>query len=157
MLNETSWKSRLLLPFRRAGRIVKDKNLLRFRGLRRGRTAAVLAACLAFFLLTVWFTLPPTQPNFIEAQFDAIAHGMTEEEVESILGGPAGDYRGHGYAPLPEKPFDTEYARDWVGQSGSICVLFQRDTGRVAFTYYSPEPTPNWVDQVREWISRKRF
>jgi hypothetical protein len=154
MLNETSWKSRLLLSFQRLGCTLKDRNRTDFRLTRRGSVFAVLAACSACFLLTVWFTLPPNQPVFTEAQCDTIAQGMTEGEVESLLGAPAGDYRGRRLTPLPEKPFDTEYAKEWIGRRGSICVLFHRATDRVAFVYYTPEPPPNWIERVRDWLWR---
>ena len=114
------------------------------------RTAWVLLLSVfpvaAFLLLAI----PRQEPRFTEAQWEAIEPGMTEEEVEGILGGPAGDYRANGFTALPEKPFDAEFGREWVGDRGTITILFQNDDHRVAMTGFIPGDE-SWQDRLQKW------
>jgi hypothetical protein len=98
----------------------------------------------------VALAIPREAPRFTEAQYEVIEPGMTEEEVERILGGPPGDYRANGFVALPEKPFDTEYGREWVGDRGSITILFHNDNHRVSMTGFVPE-VERWQDRLRTW------
>jgi hypothetical protein len=52
--------------------------------------AGMLAACVCL-TLAVLALLPP-RPGVTSANFERIEDGMTQEEVEKILGGPAADW-----------------------------------------------------------------
>jgi hypothetical protein len=96
---------------------------------------------------------PPERISF--AKFRAIARGMTETEVEGILGGPAtrdgdGNFWGSG------QPASGRY-RVWSGGGNEIQVVFGQD-GRVklaAFrsdhpTNYEPSPLDSLLDSLRK-------
>jgi hypothetical protein len=55
---------------------------------RRIVAITLVIVCTFFVFLLVW-----PQPRFGEERFQQIREGMTEAEVISILGAPAGDYR----------------------------------------------------------------
>src|SRR5687768_7409723 len=92
-------------------------------------TLAVLAVLLAGGYLTLWWTAP--RHNISQAGFDAIQLGMTQEEVEAILGGPPGIY---GRKDPDEVPWFDQIdgnSRDrwalpmmqWVGDNFGIAVF----------------------------------
>jgi hypothetical protein len=103
--------------------------------------AVALLACGLF----VWLTHPRHQIN--KVGFESIREGMTEQQVEAALGGPAGDYTGGRCSPcypplgplvpgevlmkLLELPSGARVHRSkWVGEEAAVEVFFGPD-GRV--------------------------
>jgi hypothetical protein len=64
------------------------------------------------------------------AACERIKEGMTQAEVEAILGGPSGDYRTRPYAPNTLFPFiatswRTPFVQErWLGDEGTIFVYY---------------------------------
>jgi hypothetical protein len=57
---------------------------------RRRRTIVLV---IAFALVALWLAYPPTDHRFGKPYYDRITDGMSEADVETVLGLPAGDYR----------------------------------------------------------------
>ena len=116
-----------------------------------------LAALLgvAGFAVYIWWTLPPHGIN--RTSVWRIRNGMSEKDVEAIIGMQYGDYRtmtkeerwfnrrtiiwsGVGY--------ETRSA-SWYGDEGRITVLFT--DGKVDGKRFGPR-TPSFIDTLAEWL-----
>jgi hypothetical protein len=82
--------------------------------------ALVVAACR--------FIQPP--PRIDQASYEMIQIGMTEREVEALIGAPAGDYGvGQGWYAIGDHfysvsdPCEPDESR-WIGQGHAIVVRF---------------------------------
>src|SRR4029077_19394887 len=93
---------------------------------RVGKLGIVVCSVLLFFGLLPMILTRIYQP----ADYGKVELGMSEKEVESALGGPAGDYRspgrkydfGYGY---PDGCESAE-ARQWERDEGVIVVFFDK-------------------------------
>jgi hypothetical protein len=92
------------------------------------------------------------QPGVTEANFKRIRVGMTEAEVQAILGGVPQE-------KLPYPSTDGWFYCVWDGSTGNILVAFGRDDGRVRRApWWSPDPprlppTP-LLARLRSWLGR---
>jgi hypothetical protein len=59
------------------------------------RPALVLATSVLALFLVAWFVLAPVaKPNRLTLErYEEVAFGMTRDQVESVLGGPPGNYK----------------------------------------------------------------
>jgi hypothetical protein len=80
---------------------------------------------------------------FNKANFEQIEIGMTEKEVEALLGIPPGDYSMFAVDGRPRFVFWTLfcperncYAEGWIGDHGSIIVIFDEKEKRVADKHF---------------------
>jgi hypothetical protein len=103
-------------------------------------------AIMAFALILVsgiasaaWWLSQEPEPSIKFDNFDRISKGMTEEEVEDLLGGPPGYYTrkfvGAVYAEGPKRVTGLELCqrqggKEWIANRGSIYVEFD-EHGRV--------------------------
>jgi hypothetical protein len=111
---------------------------------------ALVALALA---LTDWALTPGTGPT--EANARRIRPGMTLEEVEALLGGPAGlEYPLVEWSGRTPKRWQVErWGREWTGTAGRVVVSFGRDD-RVEdseFCPASPAP-PGFLTRLRAWL-----
>jgi hypothetical protein len=92
-----------------------------------------------------------------EADYYRIEEGMTQDEVEAILGGPPGDYRSQTFhevnflaGSLGMPPAGR--MEEWLGNEGKILVVFD-DKNRVAWKGHPnmtiPVEPPTLLDRVR--------
>jgi outer membrane protein assembly factor BamE (lipoprotein component of BamABCDE complex) len=133
----------------------------------------ILLVCLISVLLAGYVTLRLTAPRhrITEENFAAIQKGMTEEEVEAILGAPAGVY-GSGdktgnyfvrITRIPREGFTfrsgldlirTRGGKEWVGEAISVYIIFD-ETGGVKealggfFLHNVPE---SFLAKLRRWV-----
>jgi hypothetical protein len=91
--------------------------------------------------------------GFTEEQRKLIKSGMTEEEVESILGCPPGDYTSDGYF-LGGSRFSFEYSKTWAGPSGVIEVVFDGKSRRAVLAEYTPTKRSSWFARTKGFLSR---
>jgi hypothetical protein len=89
-------------------------------------------AILALALLLVGTLLPLVVPRHCpvnRAAFERVKEGMTQAEVEEILGGPPGDYRTrpHGTNIYLSRMFSglDPIIEDWEGDEGSVAVEYE--------------------------------
>jgi hypothetical protein len=72
----------------------------------------------------ILLTAPSRRSGITKENFDRIRDGMTEAEVEEILGGPPGTYTDR----LVVVPMEgTSFRRWWVGHEGVITILVTPD------------------------------
>ena len=103
-----------------------------------GASMALVAVGLVVFVLT------RPQPTIDPATASRIARGMTEAEVDAVVGAPEGSY-GRG-AFLGRQEFDifksivgSTKRKRWSGEQGIILVWFDSQ-GRVMAAEYVPAP-----------------
>ncbi len=101
--------------------------------------------------VSVWQVSGPHPVN--RANFERIQVGMTQAEVEAILGCPPGDYATVDY--LPEFcGFMILGATVWVSNDGDVRVWFDNE-GRVEQAYFFEllvRRPPSLLDRVRAWV-----
>jgi hypothetical protein len=110
-----------------------------------------------------WLLMPPSPTSQINrASFDAIRVGMSEAEVEEILGGPAGDYctgdviRQGDLIVGPVIPLWTippSKTNVWQGDEGELFLIFDL-TGQVLDKFFMPTTLrdPPFREKLRRWL-----
>jgi len=118
-----------------------------------------LAALLLAGYVTLRLTAPPRH-RITQENIEAIRVGMSEDEVEAILGVPAGNYCSfecfYSYPAFArQEPTDLPgNKKEWVGEDNCIRVRFD-DSGRVAAMRYGhvlgrvSEP---FLTKLRRWL-----
>jgi hypothetical protein len=155
-----SWPARILPrqtpPL--AGHPMKRKRLL------------LILGCLATVLLAGYGTLRLMAPQhrITKENIAAIKEGMTEAEVQALLGVPAGDYSSKqtgGVFILGDRPWaDSFFAgpdiveRDggkfWVGDETSVWVRFD-DVGQVVVVWpgrFIANGNESFLTKLRRWL-----
>ena len=123
--------------------------------MKRKRLLLILG-CLAAVLLAGYATLLVTGPRhrISEGNFAAIEKGMTEKEVEAILGASAGDYSsGKVIVLIVGALQEDEGTKEWVGDDCCVAVRFQ--DGRVVETTcwpVAPMFEESFVTKLRRWL-----
>ena len=125
--------------------------------MRSRRTVFMLAAGLIVLLIPS-LLLPTSRPKSAinQENFDRIQVGMTEDEVEAILGGPPGNYTDRRY-PMSYTGGSLLY-RSWIGDGGVISIGGSRDQDdpnapwRVSCTYFTPHRPEPFVDRVLDLL-----
>jgi hypothetical protein len=119
-----------------------------------GRLLVVIVVTLAVagaVLLMLW---PCAGSCITEANFCRIADGMTEQEVEDILGCPAGDYTdGMAVQLASRRQVGDLNEREWLGYGGRITLRLK--SGRTVekrFSVPSLLRQPTWVDRLRQSV-----
>jgi hypothetical protein len=125
-----------------------------------------LAGCVAAVLVASYLALRWAAPrhHINKEGFDAIRVGMSEQEVEAILGGPPGDYSATGAVPCPAAYASSgtlldrgvEDLRSWVGDDAAINVAFDAG-GLVVWKDQVPilmHTREALLDRVRSWLAR---
>lgn len=124
-----------------------------------------LGLILLGFLITLLMSHTFVQKKWadIQPRFDRIAEGMTQEEVEEILGFPPGEYRsspgfmlvgpGHIQKPAEEWTKSPYSLKVWYFDEGHVEVIFDRD-GEVAGKYWQADNynQPGLMDRLRTWL-----
>jgi len=85
---------------------------------------------LALALLLVGVLMPLVVPRHCPVNrraFERVEVGMTQAEVQAILGGPPGDYRTRpGPAPCCFHNSTFWHDEQWFGDEGNVVVLYDR-------------------------------
>jgi hypothetical protein len=122
-----------------------------------GLLAVALVLCGAFFAL-----VGPRHCPVNRAACERIKEGMTQAEVEAILGGPPGDYRTRPHAPNTFVPFIATswrtpfFQERWLGDEGTIFVDYHvQDSpgpGKVMEASFEPaEPHNPGLIAIARW------
>jgi hypothetical protein len=107
---------------------------------------ALVLVCLVIGAF-LYFNLPDSDP-ICKANFDRIKKGMTEKEVENILGGPC------THQPDTSIIHPGATPRVWSGKSCSITVYFGHRSGLVEnASFERPSLVRKWLggEQAIEW------
>ena len=130
----------------------------------------LILAWVASVLLAGYVTLRLTAPRhrITEENIEAIKEGMTEKEVEAILGVSAGAYGSKAdtgvYLLLPSRPIlvapvsgveliKRRGGKEWVGADVSLYVLFD-EVGRVKEMLVGVvDGDETFLDKLRRWLA----
>ena len=98
-------------------------------------SATVLAAVLVGGLAVLLFL--PRSP-ISQRSCDRIQIGMSEAEVETILGGPEGNYHDRQVdINIPLSPVPGLLRKVWIGNDGAALVYFDK-ANRVGHVHFAP-------------------
>jgi hypothetical protein len=114
----------------------------------RRRRVVITLALLGLVLLGACFALWPfsPRPQINHDDYLGVEMGMTEAQVETVLGGPAGDYRVGDVLYTVGGDDEIRQGRpivrssDWRGNEGLVMVGYDAD-GQVAGKTYIPVGT----------------
>jgi hypothetical protein len=145
------------------------------------RTWITVGIAIALVATILLWLLRPT-PWFSESAFDLLREGMSEAEVEEVLGRPAGDYRTYGFEAyrypssvggVPIKRAGRSWMeieelrhrqggdwqlmmteRHWWGHHYMICVVFDADGLSTACTLCEVVPGRyrGWGQDLLDWF-----
>src|SRR5262249_14959883 len=132
---------------------------------RRGRDMCLriqllhlLVAIAAFALLgaigALWlFRSMNAKPAFTEELSAKIKPGMTEQEVEAIVGCPPGDYTTRPYddPPTLRGAFFLSKSvihRVWISDSGRIAVFFNKQGVVIDVEFWRVHPDATWIERI---------
>jgi hypothetical protein len=126
----------------------------------RKRRRLLIALGLVLAAVAAWYLLAPV-PRISSYYSRKIQPGMTRAQVETILGGPPGDYRTAPFrlpddqiiAQVPAGERWLPAGEQWQGDRFSVYVTFDAQ-GRVdKVTGFMPGPMPgSWYRALQEWM-----
>jgi hypothetical protein len=115
----------------------------------RRRLLLTLAVTLTAVVLGAWL-LWPSPSAITEENYDRLRPGMTLEEVEALLGGPAGNYGYHGTRIVQTRD-DIDVPRvhqcrylQWVGARHMIGIQFDAEDRVIGKDLGEVTPLPLW-------------
>ena len=123
---------------------------------RRRKILAGLAALFTIAAVVVgiqWLLAPKHRIN--KESLELIKEGMTQKEVEDILGVPPGDYSYGGFRDLYFDTWSAEpVSEEWVGEETGIYVTFDPHGGRVAFVRsFNVHPSVETIlTKIKRWL-----
>ena len=118
---------------------------------------------LVILLVTGWFAWNRSSSPICSANLDRIRPGMHRSEVETILGGPRGDYRDdeatthdHSESALvfprgQERKIKRAHVERWFGEEFLIVVSFD-EADRVKLAYGCPPLRKPWYHDLDQWL-----
>jgi hypothetical protein len=134
--------------------------------------AALAAVLLLGSLAAAYRSLRPKEASVSEEAVARITPGMSEQEVENIFGGPAGDYTYGSCVPFDwfhvsgriYSPFNPDPGRSlWLSREGAAWVHFDTERRVRGFetqhavetmAYYLPVVVvkENWLERIQRWL-----
>ena len=124
----------------------------------RRKRLLLIVGCLTAMLLATYGILRLTapRPKLTLDNMEAIEHGMTLQEVEKILGAPAGNYSSLRDAEAADLPqcYDKPGDKNWVDDQMWLGVRFD-EAGNVKARYYYPHrrnDNRTFLDNLRRWL-----
>jgi len=120
----------------------------------------LIVGCLATVLVAGYVTLRLSAPGhrITEKSFSAIQKGMTEEEVEAVLGAKAGVVTGRTgiYARMwgasGIEMIKNHGGKEWVGENVSVYVRFD-EAGRAKDVLLGDVPgEESFLGKLRRWL-----
>jgi hypothetical protein len=118
----------------------------------------LLLVAVALVLLGSYLTLWRTGPKhrISRESFARIQAGMTEQEVEAVLGVPAGDYATARVAIAECYDLRVPAAavqKQWTGDQGTILVFFYPADKVCVFRFFQvARVDESFLDKARRWL-----
>jgi hypothetical protein len=120
------------------------------------------ASLLVGIMAVVWLVLPDmthqsSGVRLTRDSFSEISEGMTLSEVETVLGGSAGEYstRPIGDPRGATRPPDGCYERTWVDNHAMIEITFNGEDRVVMKQYYKVSPLDNsWIAYLKSLMGQ---
>ena len=125
--------------------------------MRRKRLLLIVGYLTAMLLATYGILrLTAPRPKLTLDNMEAIEDGMTLQEVEKILGAPAGNYSSLRDAEAADLPqcYDKPGDKNWVDDQMWLGVRFD-EAGNVKARYYYPHrrnDNRTFLDNLRRWL-----
>ena len=120
----------------------------------------VASIAIAVSIIGLALLLPPRRERSTWDAYEAIRDGMTQPEVEALLGGPEGDrsiYRTDFCIAITAEEREafrsTLVTKEWVNDDALILVGFDQEE-RVAWKFCTANRggPPSWQDRVWSWL-----
>jgi hypothetical protein len=123
---------------------------------RKSRIGLGGLACLMVGIAIRLFNAHDADSSVTLAATARVDIGMTADDVESILGGPPGDYSTHSNATTSSVKLKSEgdnNTKVWLGNDGLAVVKFdeRRQVDGVSFIEFSWMPE-SVLDRVQRWV-----
>jgi hypothetical protein len=110
---------------------------------RAGAVTGFILVAVAVGLIAFW-------PISLEGRARRIQPGMTEIEVEKVMGLPHGYYGTRARRSYPEVYHPNHWSREWVWDQATVTVWFDA-TDRAKLAEYRPAANPPTLfEQLRE-------
>jgi hypothetical protein len=125
--------------------------------MRRRKLLAAKVAGLAVLVAVGAFALWPRADRITRENFDRIQNGMSQAEVEAVLG-PPGDYRsGPTYPDIAPQPKKGSPPIWWKANGAQIWVFFD-PSGHVddTFQHFTHPPEPNTLGNLI-WRAKRQW
>jgi hypothetical protein len=122
------------------------------------RKLAVLVVVVLALVLGLWLLVWPRPHRINQEGFDWITEGMTQREVEEILGRPPGDY-SYRWDPsllLSWRMVESHRLETWISDDGIGLVEFNEDA-RVVYKRFDLQnewPERPWKERVSRALDR---
>lgn len=94
------------------------------------------------------------QPRIDRETLDRITPGMTEREVERLIGAPAGKYCDFQPTDTRVQQVKGDYKKEWVGNDLIICVGFSEGyvVGKGLGYVTGSVPKASWWERMTSWL-----
>jgi hypothetical protein len=105
-----------------------------------------LLALGCLILVSSAYLLTRLRPRITQAACDMIQIGMTEAELEDIIGAPPGDYYVLSWFTGTDALWTARgaaYRRKWTASSGFIIVAFDKDGKVVGKEFFDVQVSPS--------------
>jgi hypothetical protein len=121
------------------------------------RRRLLLLAALLVVLVTSGFALLllRSASPISQAGCDRIENGMSASEVESIFGGPEGNYHERQVdINIPDAPQPGLVRKIWIGNDGAAFVYFDQGD-EVRHVHFAPALNRNesFFEKIRRWLN----
>jgi len=123
--------------------------------MRKHWLLGLLTLALVFGASAMLLSLPQRESAIARKNFDRIQEGMTEAEVEAILGGPPGKYTDR---PDPVLYHGIMFHRWWIGEDAVITIEVDVDESdlaapaRVSRKFFSPYPPESILERCSQLL-----
>jgi hypothetical protein len=94
------------------------------------------------------------QPRIDKETLDRITPGMTEKEVENLIGAPPGRYCDFEPMDTRVQQVKGDYKKEWVGNDLIICVGFSdgKVVGKGLGYVTGSMPKASWWERMTSWL-----
>src|SRR5438128_2180645 len=118
------------------------------------RRLFLLVARIVVLVGGLGFVLLRSTSPISQAGCDGIEKGMSQDEVETILGGPPGNYHNRQVdINVPDAPERGLVMKLWIANDGAAFVWFDQ-TDNVRHVHFSPALNRNegLFEKIRRWL-----
>jgi hypothetical protein len=105
--------------------------------------------------LGAWCLFPSPARSLDVEGYERIQSGMTQADVEAILGAPSAILGSGEHVPMSMRRFPVDpgtHMAVWMYREGAICAVFGRD-GEIRNVNIKADDSPSFWGRVKRWFS----